>query len=101
MRPGNLCGVDYWFGGHEQEGFYDILTGRPRYSIPKYNLIRARRTEERKKRLSKKLDNQPGKVKSYVPIPEGLPYNVPHLKQVLETPKRQKRYSRYYWPAIV
>lgn len=102
MRPGYLHGINnFWFSGHEEEGFYDILTGRPRYPAALHNIVRSDRLMKRKDRLAQKLASQPGGVKTYFPKPAGLSYNVPNLKRILEEPKRQPQYSRYYWPAIL
>jgi len=101
MRPGFLGETQYWFSGYEEEGFYDILTGRPRYPIALHNIVRSDRLKRREARLSQILASQPGGVNTYFPMPLGSSYNVPGLKRILEEPKRQPQYSRYYWPAIL
>lgn len=61
MRPGYLHGINnFWFSGYEEEGFYDILTGRPRYPIALHNIVRSDRLKKRGVRLAQILASQPG-----------------------------------------
>lgn len=63
--------------GHEKEGFYDILTGRPRYPISMYNIVRKARVEARRPKLEHRPESRAFHLPSYFAKPEGIPFTVP------------------------
>jgi hypothetical protein len=69
----------YIFDGHEEEGYYDILTGRPRFSVSEYNRIRG-------DRVKKRVGNFPKKRVGPAPfiMPEGRSHQVPGLLKIIK-----------------
>jgi len=83
--------MSYFYGGHEAEGFFDIVTGRPRYPLEMYNPIRKQRVESRKVSFKGK---KPFNITSYLLRPEGVSYQVPGLQEILKQAQKESRYSR-------
>ena len=69
----------YVLQGHEAEGFYDILTGRPRYPVELYNqIVKARRVATRHN-----VGRRPGKITSPFSHPRGLAHAIPNLDAII------------------
>ena len=89
--------MGYVFQGIEPEGYYNILTGRPRYPATDYNIVR-QETVNRRKKSALFQETFPAKpLFSFV----GAKFKVPALSRFTKTALDQKRYAQTHFPAII